>query len=520
MEQGALLVEKEVDGYLPLGAFGQPVHRSYVQLRAAVAQRLSSRCANLFARPQYDERSRKIRWISPIAGEPRNWRNLEPQEQAERALDLQIIRGEFEGYLAELRGVDGNGGGEAFGSVLEQSLKTPNDGHLHFVGDQPVMTFWGFTELNGDAFDALTAVPPPDPAARTADTAAPIITGAEQGRRWWLPAWLLWLLLLLLLLLIFLLWWFFWDETDPLRKSPPDPAPVAEEPLSPRDEFRILPDQVGPSGRPVIVDRDGRVVDPDSLRIDGQGRVIGPDGRVIEGVTPNQLGLMPGEEGAETSTGPAPGPMTEPATSLGAEELAEPPAQGADPAKTEPEQPATSIEEGAGVPRIDESNPPEPTDATDPPALPADQANQIPPEQAAAGPGDPLTLPPPAPGTDIDSGAGENAVGSAPARFMRGEWLSRSALSDEKGMRLDQTYRFDENGKGQSIIRRTDGTECTAPAEARMESGRLRITEQGNPTCPDGQQFEKSETVCETDASGDTRCKGSGYNVQIEKTGQ
>jgi hypothetical protein len=257
MEQGALLVEKEVDGYLPLGAFGRPVHRSYVQLRAAVAQRLSSRCANLFARPQYDERSRKIRWISPIAGEPRNWRNLEPQEQAERALDLQIIRGEFEGYLAELRGVDGNGGGEAFGSVLEQSLKTPNDGHLHFVGDQPVMTFWGFTELNGDAFDALTAVPPPDPTARTADTAAPIITGAEQGRRWWLPAWLLWLLLLLLLLLIFLLWWFFWDETDPLRKSPPDPAPVAEEPLSPRDEFRILPDQVGPSGRPVIVQDTG-----------------------------------------------------------------------------------------------------------------------------------------------------------------------------------------------------------------------------------------------------------------------
>jgi hypothetical protein len=103
---------------------------------------------------------------------------------------------------------------------------------------------------------------------------------------------------------------------------------------------------------------------------------------------------------------------------------------------------------------------------------------------------------------------------------MRGKWISRSALSDEQGNRLDQIYQFDEYGKGLSVIRRADGAECTAPAEARMEDGRLRITEQANPTCPDGQQFKSSETACEVDASGRTRCKGNGYDVQIERAGQ
>jgi len=260
------------------------------------------------------------------------------------------------------------------------------------------------------------------------------------------------------------------------------------------------------------------------LSIDRQGRVLGPDGKAIDGVTPDQLGLAPGEEapavegsGPETSVEPsAPDPVPGPP----AEDAAESPAPSDDLAEPGSEQmpPATGEDPDPGASPSDQGDQPEAPDMTDPPPLPADPAAAAEPPTAA--PGDPLTLPPAAPDPGGDSGTAGSTAGSAPAGFMRGKWISRSALSDEQGNRLDQIYQFEENGKGRSVIRRADGTECTAPAEARMENGRLRITEQANPTCPDGRQFEKSETICEVDASGRTRCKGKGYDVQIERAGQ
>src|SRR3954447_8648670 len=99
MRQGVMLSEGSIDGFQSLGAFGQPVHESYVQLRAAIERRLGARYANFFARPQIDDRAKRIRWVAPVPGQAVSWRDLSREEQVERALDLQIMRGAFDHYL-------------------------------------------------------------------------------------------------------------------------------------------------------------------------------------------------------------------------------------------------------------------------------------------------------------------------------------------------------------------------------------------------------------------------------------
>lgn len=504
MKRGVFLAESPLDSHRPLGAFGQPVHLSYVQLRAAVAQRLGERHANLFARPQIDDRSGVIRWVAPIDGEPKRWADLDPQEQADRALDLQIMKAEFDTYLSDLKGAEG---GKAFASVLENALQTPNDGHLHFVGDQPVMTFWGFTELGGESFAPLTAAPPAAPIAPA--TAAAAAVAADRTRVF--PVWLWWLLPLLLLLLL-LLWWLFWSDEAPT--APPVVDPVEEvqpDVIEESEPFERLDD-----GRLRL--RDGRIVRLDELGVDEDGRVIGPDGDVLEDVEPEALGLD--EDGTLTD----PPAIEEPPVDEGGA-VDDPAEEPLDPALDDP------VEEPPVDPALEEDLPedaaPEdaaPEDGAPEDALPEDAPAPDAPVDETLGDGAPpasddLEIPDPAsPGGSDPNGGG--SAGETPAPFMEGEWRSRSGLTDENGKPLDQRYEFDDNGQGQSVIRRSDGTRCTAPAEARMRDGKLVMVEKSDLTCPDGQTFRRSETVCERGADGKTRCKGDGFDVRIERNKQ
>ncbi|NUB10614.1 hypothetical protein FW320_31230 [Azospirillum sp. Vi22] len=87
---------------------------------------------------------------------------------------------------------------------------------------------------------------------------------------------------------------------------------------------------------------------------------------------------------------------------------------------------------------------------------------------------------------------------------------------------LQQFYRFDNQGKGEVVVRRADGTECRAPAQAVTGPSGLDVTELGEPTCPDGTKFGRSRTTCRRDAAGQTQCfgvndDGSTYRVPVER---
>ena len=89
------------------------------------------------------------------------------------------------------------------------------------------------------------------------------------------------------------------------------------------------------------------------------------------------------------------------------------------------------------------------------------------------------------------------------------------------GKPLEQFYRLGQDGTGQTVIKRADGVECTAPAAARMEGGKLTVEEAGDPRCPDGRTFGRSKTTCQREGSR-TVCTGlnpdgTRFNVGIEK---
>ncbi|AEO49695.1 SrfA family protein [Rhodospirillum rubrum] len=505
MKQGRIILEAKGDRYRPLGVFGQPVHRAHIQLRAAIGQRLGARYADFFARPQWDEAGDTVRWVAPIPGEVRSWQDLPREEQADRALDLQIMRGEFQAYLKELQSDPdrgkGRGGGEAFSSVLEQALRTPNDGHLHFIGTQPIATFWGFTEHDGSSFDPLSAAPPPLPAAGPGAVppppAAPVIE-ERRGGRWPLWPWWLWLLpLLALLLLLLLLWWFFWRPVLPLPFGLDFGAGIEQQ------------DKTGEPPPLTEEQRRGYLERIDSLRIDRLGRVIGPDGAVIEGVTPQDLGLIP-EEGparldkdAAQAEPPKPSGETAPPPEAQTPPEAKTPEEKApDPSKPDPAKPDTA--------------PPDPKAAEPPkPEPPKPDAATPPKPDTTQAPEEPLALP--------ESATAPGASGKADLGFLAGKWRSSSGLTDESGKPVDQTYEFDAKGQGRSVVRRADGVTCSAPAQGTMENGKLRVVEREDLRCSDGQVFERSETACERDAKGVTRCQGvykeggPGYEVKVKR---
>ncbi|MFW5641948.1 MAG: SrfA family protein [Roseicyclus sp.] len=487
MRHGVVLSEASSGHFEPLGAFGQPVHQNYVQLRAAILARLGPRYADFFARPQTDEHGGRIRWIAPVAGDVRHWRELAPEEQAARALDLQVMRGRFHAYLAELRtGGEGGAtaGGEAFAAVLDQALKTPDDGHLHFVDDQPVASFWGFRHVDQVPFETLSAAPPAMPAAAGAQPVAegpPSVPEDEapvtEPRRGW--PWWWWLLLLLLLLLLL---WLLANLWRPNLLLPSLRAPWLPEITTP-----AVPDPAAPLGEVVpervIVGPDGSVTGPDGVVVGPNGDVLGPTG---EG---------PPAMGGEAVPEPLPEDPAmpgEPPADAVPPELAEPPAE------SESEQPESMI-----PPEV------EPTPSEAEPAPPEARSEPAAPE--AVPPGAPIAIP-----DAVASG------GDGPAGFAQGRWRSRSGLVDDQGGAIEQVYELDAGGQGRSIVRRSDGVECTAPAEAMMQDGRLEVRELENLRCGDGSVYERSRTVCERGAEGRTTCRGvnadgSTYGVQIER---
>jgi hypothetical protein len=486
MRTGPVLASDLVDKYQPLGAFGQPVYMSYVQLRATITQKLGARHANYFARPDRDPQNKSIHWISEVAGTARRWVDLSPEEQTRYALDLQAMRSEFIRYLDELRrrgeGADGKGaaskGAAAFASLLEEAMLVPDDSHLHFVDDQPVVSFWGFRNFGGHAVDALRLAPRRPATATTAPPQEGVELPFETPRRpWW--RWLPWALGLLALLLLLLLGLYT---------------------CLPESDRVVLFGDEGAGERPV---EPGQAVVQEGSFVDRALHYLGLQSTVSTGDVP-----VPG---ADVQTGPG-ADAGVPGTEQPVPDGSAPTMEGAENLKSSNQQ---------------SQEPPQPSDQTST----KDQATPEPPQ-----PQQPETQPPqdqkapPQEQGGKQQGANDRSLQIPPdaaktgnTGFIGGEWRSDKGLVDLVTKQpLQQAYRFDPKGNGEVIIRRQDGVECRAAAQARMQDGQLSINELGDPRCPDGRTFSRSKTECVRTPSGQTVCQGrntdgSTYRVGIER---
>jgi hypothetical protein len=331
---GPMVAQGPVDRYRPMGVFGRPAFESHVQLRAALLSRLGPRFANYFARPTFDAERRSIRWTAESPGTVIAWSTLDADRRAQLEPTLAQIRSGLQRYVDELKAIAANpargDAGHALASLIEQAVKVPDESHLHLVGEQPVLSFWGFENQGGHSVDAALlsaaqriapAAAAPAPAAEAIAVAAPVVQEiAKKTRRRGMVAWWGWLLGLLLLILLALLlaWlsrcaaplagWFAqsgwpasewpqWAQCPPPDtpakvEAKPDPEPPIRKPppAEPVDPKRlVIPDDalragdlsflagkwdLGPRMEEVTPDgtRLGKSVD--TLRFDAKGRGV------------------------------------------------------------------------------------------------------------------------------------------------------------------------------------------------------------------------------------------------------
>lgn len=203
MRVGVPLASAPATLYSPLGIDGQPIFSSYMQLRAILKQRFGSLHADCFARPDQDPRDETIRWYADCPGEARSWTQLSPADQAGLALTLEMLRADFDACSQALRSESGDGSVRKLALLLAQAPIIPGPEHLHLVGNQPVLSFWGFEREKGQGINAL-GLRPPAVLATVSPTvvAAPVLSRPSRWRWWWL------ILPFLLFLLLFCFWLF------------------------------------------------------------------------------------------------------------------------------------------------------------------------------------------------------------------------------------------------------------------------------------------------------------------------
>lgn len=487
---GALLAHDKVDRFRPLGAFGRPAYQSHVQLRAMLLAKRGPKFANFFAKPTYNADAGELRWTAEIPGAARTWEELSPQEQAQQAPELEVVRSGLASYAQELRTQGGSesGGSQAFASLLEQAMKVPARGNfLYFVGDQPVIAFWGFETHSGESVDAAIRVPQYaahalPPSATAPAVAAAVVPGAQSAavatamqrkRPWWW--WLLWALLALLLLLLLLM----------LLRGCTNEAPLTGD--VPRLKDAPLPDKAG-------VERDATRVDREGAPGDAASREGGPGGDVLGDARRGG----PGELGGGVDAAPDGKPLPDELKGL--------------PGDSKPLPGDTK-----GLPGDDSGksglpdHPPfgdRKADAAGKGGRPDDKGGP----DALAGKGTtrPLDLPP-----EDKAGKGMD--------FLAGRWKAGEGLADrDTGQPLDLSFDFNKDGKGEVTVRRPDGSTCKGGVESAMRGGRLTIEGNQSIPCSGGGAYAAPKIECSRARSGETQCfgvnrDGSKYYMGIQR---
>src|SRR6187455_2917161 len=165
---GPLLSSEPLQRYRALGLAGDPVWRAARQLRAAIAQRLSSEHADLLAVPEADPSGRRIDWYAPFDGEVRRLADLGDAERAQIQEKVRRLHHDLVGLAESMEEPTRSGAERNFARLLRHALTAPGEETLYVVDGKPVMTFWGFSadsSLPGVFLPTAPPAPPPPPAA-------------------------------------------------------------------------------------------------------------------------------------------------------------------------------------------------------------------------------------------------------------------------------------------------------------------------------------------------------------------
>ena len=174
-----LLRSGNLDDYQAVGGGGQAVFDSALQIRETLRLRKQQAMVDCLAIPQIDDNGDRVDWYSPIEGKAVAWKAAD-EEARFRALRYLGSTLENAAALSRKSLQSGKTSLQLFGSLLEKAIQFPGENHVFLVDGKPVITFWGFVNLNenprDDVLDCL----------RLADI-PPVVTVAEPEQEEEIP---------------------------------------------------------------------------------------------------------------------------------------------------------------------------------------------------------------------------------------------------------------------------------------------------------------------------------------------
>ncbi|QMN53825.1 ssrAB-activated protein [Citrobacter freundii] len=160
-----LLRSGNLDDYQAVGGGGQAVFDSALQIRETLRLRKQQAMVDCLAIPQINDNGDRVDWYSPIEGKAVAWKAAD-EEARFRALRYLGSTLENAAVLSRKSLQSGKTSLQLFGSLLEKAIQFPGENHVFLVDGKPVITFWGFVNLNenprDDVLDCLSIadVPP------------------------------------------------------------------------------------------------------------------------------------------------------------------------------------------------------------------------------------------------------------------------------------------------------------------------------------------------------------------------
>jgi len=147
-----LLRSGDLDDFQAVGGGGQAVFDSALQIREALRLRKQQALVDCLAIPQVNDEGDRVDWYSPVEGRAVSWKAAE-EEARFRALRYLDSTLDSAAALSRKCIQSPKTAQQLFGSLLEKALQFPGENHVFLVDGKPVITFWGFVNLNESARD-------------------------------------------------------------------------------------------------------------------------------------------------------------------------------------------------------------------------------------------------------------------------------------------------------------------------------------------------------------------------------
>ncbi|MRS15816.1 ssrAB-activated protein [Enterobacteriaceae bacterium RIT691] len=184
-----LLRSGSLDDFQSVGGGGQAVFASALQIRETLRLRKQQALVECLAIPQVNDEGDRVDWYSPVEGEVISWKAADDEQRYHALHQLETLADNALALARKCQQSEKTAQ-QLFGALLEKAMQFPGENHIFLVDGQPVMTFWGFVNLNESARDELFGClqtttapaiePMPEEELTQAETAKIILAHADE----------------------------------------------------------------------------------------------------------------------------------------------------------------------------------------------------------------------------------------------------------------------------------------------------------------------------------------------------